>query len=312
MAWPPTCVASPGSDGGPGEYAGCMEDVVARLERWLGQRCPHHLERLAPGLTDEAIAACERQLDVTFPDGMRALYRWRNGTLPGQLGADIIGRYALQPLQQAIEHQKMMNGLLEQGSFKAKSWWHTTWLPILDKGTGDAICWDPRGSFGGTAGQVIEFWHTDHDRTVLAPSFDDFLAAYVDSLDAGLWTYDEENGLDDDDRFKDFLAERLPGYPFRAIDFEGRRARPPASAAAPVEADPARPVKEYSASVRYEIGDRVAHPKFGTGVVQTIEQTKADILFESGRRTLVHARGGGEKLEKPKRVDHSKPDRPKF
>ena len=289
-----------------------MEDVVARLERWLARSYPHKLERLAPGLTDEAIAACERQLGVTLPDGLRALYRWHDGTFDGQLGVDIIGRYALQPLQRAIGHQEMMNELLEQGSFKTRSWWRTTWLPILDKGTGDAICWDPRDSFGGTPDQVIEFWHTDHDRTVLAPSFDGFLTAYVDSLDAGLWTYDEEDGLDDHDGFKAFLADRFPGYPVRAIDFEGRRARLPAPPAAPVEADPARPVKVYSASARYEIGDQVAHPKFGTGVVQAIEQTKVDILFESGRRTLVHARGDGEKLEKPRPVDHSKPERSKL
>ena len=288
-----------------------MRDVVARLERWLERSCPHKLERLAPGLMDEAIAVYERRLGVTFPDGMRALYRWHNGTLPGQLGVDIIGRYALAPLEQVAEHQKMMNELLEQGAFKTKIWWRKTWLPIFDKGTGDLLCWDPRGSFGGVPGQVIEFWHTDHDRTVLAPSFDGFLTAYVDSLDAGLWTYDEENGLEDHDRFKAFLAERFPRYPFRAIDFDGKRARPPTPAPAPALADPARPVKVYAASMRYEVGDRIAHPKLGTGVVQAVEQTKVDILFEDGRRTLVHARGEGEKLEKPRPIDHSKPGRPK-
>jgi len=289
-----------------------MRDVVARLERWLERHCPHKLERLAPGLMDEAIAAYERQLGVTFPDGMRALYRWHNGAPPGQLGVDIIGRYALQSLEQVAGQQRMMNELLEQGSFKTKNWWRKTWLPIFDKGTGDLICWDPRGSFGGAPGQVIEFWHTDHDRTALAPSFDGFLTAYVDSLDAGLWTYDEEDGLDDHDELNAFLAERFPGYPVRAIDFQGKRARAPAPPPPPVEADPARPVKVYSASTRYEVGDQVAHPKFGTGVVQAVEQTKADVLFESGRRTLVHARGGGEKLERPRPVDHSKRAPPKF
>lgn len=291
-----------------------MREVVARLERWLEQRCPHKLEQLAPGLADEEITAHERPLGVTFPDGMRALYRWRNGALPGQLAVDLIGRYALLPLDRVAGQQQMMNELLEQGSFRTKNWWRKTWVPIFDKGTGDLICWDPRGSFGGARGQVLEFWHTDHDRTVLAPSFDDYLIAYVDSLEAGVWTYDEEHGLEDDDRFKAFLAERFPGYPFRAIDRHGKPARPtaPAPALAPIEADPARPVKAYSASTRYEVADQVAHPTFGTGVVQAVEQTKVDILFESGRRTLVHARGGGEKLEKPRPVDHSKPPRPKF
>jgi cell wall assembly regulator SMI1 len=289
-----------------------MNDVVARLERWLAQRCPHKLERLAPGLTDEVIEAHERQLGATFPEGLRALYRWRDGARPGQFGVSILGRYDLSPLAQIAERQRMLNELLDHGSFPTKNWWRKTWLPIFDKGTGDLLCWDPRGSFDGSPGQVLEFWHTDHDRTVLAPSFDGFLTAYVDSLDAGLWTYDEEHGLEDDDRWKPFLAARFPGHPFRAIDFEGKRGRAPAPTPAPVEAAPGRPVKAYSAGARYEVGDRVAHPTFGTGVVQAIEQTKADIRFESGRRTLVHARTSGEKLEKPQRIDHSKPDRSKL
>lgn len=287
-----------------------MKDVVARLQRWLEQHCPHKLEQLAPGLRDEEIEAHEHQLGVTFPEGMRALYRWRNGALPGQFAVSIIGRYDLSPLAQIAERQKMLNELLDQGSFKTSNWWRKTWLPVFDKGTGDLLCWDPRGSLGGSPGQVLEFWHTDHDRTVLAPSFDGFLTAYVDSLDAGLWTYDEEDGLEDDDQFKALLAKRFPGYPFRAIDFEGKRTRKPAPTLAPppIEADPGRPVKSYSASMRYEVGDQVTHPKFGTGVVQTIDQAKVDILFEAGRRTLVHAGSGGEKLEKPKRIDHSKPE----
>jgi cell wall assembly regulator SMI1 len=289
-----------------------MKDVVARLQRWLEQRCPHKLEQLAPGLMDEAIEVHERQLGVTFPEGMRALYRWRNGAKPGQFAVSIIGRYDLSPLAQIAERQQMLNELLDHGSFQTKNWWRKTWLPVFDKGTGDLLCWDPRGSFDGSPGQVLEFWHTDHDRTVLAPSFDGFLTAYVDSLDAGLWTYDAEQGLEDHDRFKPFLAARFPGYPFRAIDFDGKCGRAPAPTPALVEADPGRPVKAYSASMRYEVGDRVAHPTFGTGVVQTLEQTKVDILFESGRRTLVHARSGGEKLEKPGRIDHSKPDRSKL
>ena len=53
----------------------------------------------------------------------------------------------------------------------------------------------------------------------------------------------------------------------------------------------ARPVTVYAASVRYEVGHRLARPKLG--------------------RALVHARGGVEKLEKPRPVGHSKPVRSK-
>ncbi len=289
-----------------------MDDVIERLGQWLSKHCPKQLERLAPGLTDDEITVYERKLGVTFPASMRALYRWRNGLLPEFSAADIIGRYSLMSLDKVVSNQKMMNDLLEQNAFKTKNWWRKTWIPIFDKGTGDYLCWDPRGSFSGELGQVLDFWHTDHDRNILAPSFDGYLTAYVDSLDAGLWSYTEADGFDDNSQFEDFLGERFPEYPYRAITFEGKRPRPPAPRPATVEAAPDREIKPYSVATTYEIGDQVQHPQFGVGVVQAVELAKADIQFGDERRMLVHARGESEKLERPKRIDHTKQPPPKF
>jgi cell wall assembly regulator SMI1 len=289
-----------------------MDDVVDRLAQWLWKNCPKNLERLAPGLTDEQIAVYETQLGVTFPDGMRALYRWRNGVAAEHHFAGVIGRYSIASLQSVVNTQKIMNDLVDQKTFKTSNWWRKTWVPVFDKGTGDNICWDPRGSFSGTPGQVIQFWHTDHDRKVLAPSFDGYLTAYVESLELGVWRYSEDEGMDDDGDFEDVLARKFDGFPYNAIDFEGRPTRPPAPPPALVTAAAGRPVKTYASSTTYEVGDQVTHPQFGTGVVQAVEKTKAEILFSTERRILIHGRGGSEKLEKPKRIDHSKPDPPKF
>jgi cell wall assembly regulator SMI1 len=284
-----------------------MNEVVARLGQWWWKTRPAVLEELAPGLMDDAIAAYEQELGVSFSEGMRALYRWRDGALPDRPGPCIIGRYALMSLREVAANQKTMNELLDQGTFKTKNWWRRTWLPVFSKGTGDFLCWDPRGSFSGEKGQLLEFWHTDHDRTVLAPSFDGFLTAYVDSLEAGVWTYDDENGLDDGGMFEPFLAARFPGYPHRPIERDGKRPQKPTPPPPAVEAEPDRPVKMYAASAMFDVADRVEHPQFGTGVVQAVEQTKVVILFTSGRRTLVHGRGGGDRLEKPSRIAHAKP-----
>jgi cell wall assembly regulator SMI1 len=166
-----------------------MDGIVDRLAQWLWKHCPKNLERLAPGLTDAAIRVYEQQLGVTFPDGIRALYRWRNGIAPEHHFAAVIGRYSLSSLESVVNTQEIMNDLLEQKAFKTSNWWRKTWVPVFDKGTGDNVCWDPRGSFSGTPGQVLEFWHTDHDRKVLAPSFDGFLTTYVESLELGVWRY---------------------------------------------------------------------------------------------------------------------------
>ena len=285
-----------------------MDEVVDRLGRWLSANVPARFETLAPGATDEEIAAAEKELGVTFPAGMRALYRWRNGS-SNRVHA-LVGNRLLMSLAEMVATRKTMNELAARGDFKTSNWWRKTWVPFLHNGAGDHVCWDPRGSFSGSPGQVLEFWHTDHDRKVLAPSFDGWLTALVDSLEAGLWRDDPDEGLIDDYRFEPFLAERFSGFPNKAIDGDGKRPRRPAPPPPLVDADPTRPVMPYAVSHKFEIADRLQHPQFGIGVVQRIDDGKCDVLFESGLRTLVHAKSASSGLGKPKPFDHTKGPRP--
>jgi hypothetical protein len=77
-----------------------------------------------------------------------------------------------------------------------------------------------------------------------------------------------------------------------------------------VAADLSKPVRRYSANDRYEVGERVEHPTFGQGVVETTtEPGKMTVFFASGRKVLVHDKGAGKPgLEKPRPFDHAKPD----
>lgn len=60
----------------------------------------------------------------------------------------------------------------------------------------------------------------------------------------------------------------------------------------PVEADTTRPRRLFSPKDTYQVGDRVAHPTFGEGVVQaTLGPTKVEVLFEAGPKRLVQGRG---------------------
>lgn len=77
-----------------------------------------------------------------------------------------------------------------------------------------------------------------------------------------------------------------------------------------VAADLSRPVRTYAASEKYEVGDRVDHPTFGTGTVEIIDGQKVTIFFAVGRKVLVHAKGaasGGNNLTRPKPFDNSGP-----
>lgn len=73
-----------------------------------------------------------------------------------------------------------------------------------------------------------------------------------------------------------------------------------------VAADLSKPARQYAASLKYEVGERVEHPSFGQGVVEQAEPGKITVFFASGRRVLVQSKDGGEsKLERPKPFDHS-------
>lgn len=75
-----------------------------------------------------------------------------------------------------------------------------------------------------------------------------------------------------------------------------------------VAADLTRPTRNYRASERFEIGDRIEHPTFGQGVVEaTPEPGKMTVFFAVGRKVLVHAKGDSSMsgLGKPRPFDHA-------
>jgi hypothetical protein len=94
-----------------------------------------------------------------------------------------------------------------------------------------------------------------------------------------------------------------------------RAAAAPSAPKAPVErfekpavaADLSKPVRSYSAVLRYEVGERVEHVQFGQGVVEVAEPGKVTVFFASGRRVLAQSKEGASsgKLERPKPFDHT-------
>lgn len=53
----------------------------------------------------------------------------------------------------------------------------------------------------------------------------------------------------------------------------------------------ALPVRDYAMSATYQTGERIEHPKFGQGVVESFPSPgKMDVFFEDGRRTLAYGR----------------------
>jgi hypothetical protein len=76
-----------------------------------------------------------------------------------------------------------------------------------------------------------------------------------------------------------------------------------------VAADLTKPSRPYRASERFEVGERIDHPSFGSGVIELAEPGKITVFFASGRRVLVQAKEGAAPtaggLTRPKPFDHS-------
>lgn len=78
-----------------------------------------------------------------------------------------------------------------------------------------------------------------------------------------------------------------------------------------VAADLSKAVRTYKANERFLVGERVEHPTFGTGVVESLELARMTVFFASGRKVLVQAKapvgagGGAGGLERPKPFRHT-------
>lgn len=229
-----------------------MRDVLTRLEKWLRRHSPATLDGLGPGLMQLAIDMYQKDLGHPFPAGLRALNDWHYGVLPDRTGR-ILGRY---------EHVKLNAGVRAM---------RDDVLPVFAAGD-ESIGWHvPSGRVIATPG--------DGERTVIAPDFDTYLTAYVESLEAGMWTVASTGELEDAGAFAAALAARFPPTPFV----------PPPKPVTPAPPPEPSPIA-YAPATKFAVGNRVSHPSFGIGTVRAVTATKADIEFAAGTKTLVHAR----------------------
>jgi hypothetical protein len=95
-------------------------------------------------------------------------------------------------------------------------------------------------------------------------------------------------------RYKSPDADRDAAKPRAASAARKRTSRATESAGQPeqrVQPDMSRPVRRYSFKESFEPGDRIEHPKFGLGVVETIPAPgRMTVFFSEGPKTLAQAK----------------------
>lgn len=150
-----------------------MDKALTTLDKCIAGLRPDYYAQLRDPLSDEMIAALEHEYGVTIPPGLKALYQWKDGQQDLCFEA-FVNNSGFLPLQQALDISRESTGMIGF-DFEIENWWHPAWIPLFHNGGGDYICYDNHGLFTGLPGQLIEFWHADNDRNVIAPSLELFI-----------------------------------------------------------------------------------------------------------------------------------------
>jgi cell wall assembly regulator SMI1 len=130
-----------------------MKTQLTILEQQIKTSRPEYYKQLQPGLSNEQIQALQEKHNITLPDDLTELYKWRNGQENNCYEA-FVNNSMFIPLESALEtavENTSMIGL----DFEIENWWHKDWIPLFDNGGGDLICYDLGGIFKNDPGQLI-------------------------------------------------------------------------------------------------------------------------------------------------------------
>ena len=150
-----------------------MKNIIQRLNEQLSSLRPDYYAQLNPPLSLADIAALETTYNVQLPDDLKELYGWKNGQ-KSSCYKSFVNNSAFLSLNDALSTAKDLTGMIGS-DFETENWWHTGWIPVFQNGGGDSICYDTMGVFTDLPGQLLEFWHADSDRNVIAGSLSAFL-----------------------------------------------------------------------------------------------------------------------------------------
>jgi cell wall assembly regulator SMI1 len=175
----------------PPPVATPISEMLGRFEKLLAQRAPSVLASLQPGLSDAEIDALESKHGFKLTPDLRALYRWRNGSVSGTTLAAFPDHHFIslpdavaerdiviqQVKQQTPEQQKM---------YAAFAGYREKWLGIVVDAAGDGYFFDPEraeadGSF---------FFHFAEDAAYdFFPAFRNYLAGVLEGHESGIFTF---------------------------------------------------------------------------------------------------------------------------
>lgn len=179
-----------------------MEDLLKELDIQLKTLRLDYYTHLKAPLTDAEINVLEKQYNMELPNDVKLLYKWKNGQYDNCYES-FVNNSMFVTLQNSLYTAEDSTSMIGY-DFEIENWWNEHWIPLFHNGAGDLICYDAGGCFTGNKGQIIEFWHADNDRNVIAPDLKTFIASIYNRTQ-----------IEEFDRY--FAVESPKGYPLKFI-----------------------------------------------------------------------------------------------
>ncbi|MDO5638959.1 MAG: SMI1/KNR4 family protein [Neisseria sp.] len=178
-----------------------MQEIIQKLDKYLLALRPEYYSELNEPLDDAQLDKLEEHYRIEIPKDLRALYKWKNGQKQ-TCYESFVNNSAFMPLHEALATAAELSSMIGF-DFEIENWWNESWIPIFQNGGGDSICYDLKGIFTEQKGQLIEFWHTDNDRNVIAPTLETFFSKIIEF-------YETKQKEEFDEYFE---IEEIEGYP---------------------------------------------------------------------------------------------------
>jgi internalin A len=198
------------------DYANLWDRIDRVLEQFA---LPVFLRLQSPATLDQ-IESAENVMDVTLPNDVRAAFLRHNGCVPAWQGnrftsgsqhSVFVGHHNWCDLNSMLQKWQMMKSywfesqrLNPEFHPDPEPWWDELkvrpqgwslrWIPIGLHIDDVALCIDLDPVGQGIAGQLIRR-DGSPETEVYAPGLNEYFAALIDGLEAGLITYDERRGF---------------------------------------------------------------------------------------------------------------------
>jgi len=182
-----------------------MNEVIKKLDTHILSLRPKLYEGLNQPLSTIEIENLEKKYNIKLPGDLITLYKWKNGQAINNFDS-FVNNSMFVSLEEALDTATELTSMIGL-DFEIENWWNAKWIPIFHNGSGDYICYDCGGIFTGQQGQIIEFWHADNDRNVIAPT----LEAFISKLNHHYET------INADENKEPYHIGKIDGYPKRFI-----------------------------------------------------------------------------------------------